>query len=94
MEGQESVYQLGESFRPGTDFIPRRPKFSDQKTFAFDFFSPEDKSTGHFNLWRRIKHVPISIIGQTDIKLKQKEQSVNNYYFPFKFDLFMLSINY
>ena len=36
--GVYSVYQLGESGRAWTDFIPSRPKFSDQKSVTSDFF--------------------------------------------------------
>ena len=32
------MYQLGESGQPWTDFTPSSPKYSDQKTFIFDFF--------------------------------------------------------
>ena len=32
------MYQLGELGQPWTDFTPSSPKYSDQKTFIFDFF--------------------------------------------------------
>ena len=46
---------------------------------------------GHFNLWRRIQHVPKSIIGQMDMNwnTKNKKSEINT----FKFHLFMLSSN-
>ena len=65
-------------------FLPSRPKFT--KTFVFDFFlkteeticCSEDKFRGHFNLRRRIQHVPKSIIWQMDMKVKHKAQEIRN----------------
>ena len=37
------MYQLGELGPVITDFIPSRPKFSDQKTFVSDFFKVPKK---------------------------------------------------
>ena len=56
--------------------------FSDQKTFVFDFFLAQKINLEDA---RRIQRVPKSIIGQTDIKLKHKEQSISNYYFQVSF---------
>ena len=62
-------------------FIPSRPTILEQIIFVYDFFRSEDKIKGNFNLHWRIQLVPKSIIGQTDMKLKHKEQSIRNYYF-------------
>ena len=69
-------------------FHTKQTKILGPKNFCFwFFFSSKDKFRGHFNL-RRIHHVPKSIIEQTDIKRKHKEQSIRNYYFQVSFVYF------
>ena len=80
IEGQESFYQLGESFGHEqmlhqADQNIRTKKLSYlifSSSSEGTFCSSEDKFRAHLDLRRRIQRIPKSIIGQTDMKLKHK----------------------
>ena len=76
-----SMYKLGESCWPWTDFIPSRPKFSD-KRFSYFIFSKssnetfccsKDKFRGHLIYsggWRQ--RISKSLIGRTECETETR----------------------